>query len=428
MARRTGYAYSAGQWGSDVTLLANSAIVSQRYQAVYDYRAHELRNGGFEAGLDGWTVSGDATQAGVEAPVDWVSGAYAGDRAFAFALGAGQHLALSQDAIVPNGVCDLSVRVRGDVQTDDATHLSLTAVAGGQERVAEVRTITPPSGRMFWREFSIRDVVVIDNTLTVRFDGTTTATYTGRLDHVVLQPDVARTPYESLLALTEALLSASRSSRYGRSSRSSRRPRPRASGATTRAVTGRSWRLRTRWPRRPGSSWRSPRRTSCCAGWTSTAAEAAHRPGASRVRTGAPLRPQAAPPARSASCRPVVRASWSALTLATASSSVTSTYEATRAAAKSGRHCSWATTTHGHVCSARPRARASAARAAKIASAATRNSSSVGRPSVRARSRSSKRSTTSRGRSLIAAGGSCGSVQRIVFRFSGSAAARALRA
>ena len=209
VARRTGYAYSAGQWGSDVTLLANSAIVSQRYQAVYDYRAHELRNGGFEAGLDGWTVSGDATQAGVEAPVDWVSGAYAGDRTFAFALGAGQHLALSQDAIVPNGACDLSVRVRGDVQTDDATHLSLTAVAGGQERVAEVRTITPPSGRMFWREFSIRDVVVIDNTLTVRFDGTTTATYTGRLDHVVLQPDVARTPYESLLALTEELLAGS---------------------------------------------------------------------------------------------------------------------------------------------------------------------------------------------------------------------------
>ena len=103
---------------------------------------------------------------------------------------------------------------------------------------------------------------------------------------------------------------------------------------------------------------------------------------------------------------------WSThvLTAATASSRVRSTNEPARAAAKSARQCSCATTTHGQVRSVRPSARASAARAAKIASAATRSSSNVGRPSVQTRSRSSKRSTTSRGRSLIDAGGSCGSV------------------
>lgn len=208
VARRMGYAYAPGNWGSDVTIMDNSPVVTRRYQADYDYRAHELRNGGFEAGLDGWTVSGAAAQAEVQAPDDWVTGAYAGADAFAFTLAAGQQLGLSQDSILPNGVYDLTVRVRGDVQSDNATQLSLAAIAGGEEHVSEVRTVTPPGGRMFWREFSVRDVAVTDNALTVRFSGLTTGSYSGRLDHVVLEAQERRTPYDSLRALTEELLVA----------------------------------------------------------------------------------------------------------------------------------------------------------------------------------------------------------------------------
>ena len=55
VARRNGYNYVSGNWGSDVTILQNSPIVSANYKAVYDYDQHLLANGGFEKGdLSGW--------------------------------------------------------------------------------------------------------------------------------------------------------------------------------------------------------------------------------------------------------------------------------------------------------------------------------------------------------------------------------------
>ncbi|WP_298806883.1 glycosyl hydrolase 53 family protein [uncultured Pseudokineococcus sp.] len=208
IARRTAWSYDAGRWGSSRTLLQDSPEERRRYRAVYDYDDDLLLNGGFETGdLTGWELTADGATAGVEAPQDWVTGAYAGDEALALDLPAGGSLRLEQRALVPDGTYALTVRARGDDQTgDDSTELGLTVTSGGVSREAEVRTVRVPGGSMIWREYRVEDVEVVGNELQVAFHGSASEGWSGRLDHVVLHDGEGRDALTLLRDLTGGLL------------------------------------------------------------------------------------------------------------------------------------------------------------------------------------------------------------------------------
>lgn len=187
-AKRMGYNYAPGSWGSDVTVLKNSPIVSASYKADYDYSKHLLNNGGFETGdLSGWSMTTQADTADVVAPEDYVTNAYAGNHSFQFTLDAGESLNLSQGVKVPNGVYSLSLYARGDNQTTEKTKMSLSATSRGQEFISNIETINVPGGTMIWRKYSINNIEVKDGKLNMAFDAETSGSYTGYIDHIVLE-------------------------------------------------------------------------------------------------------------------------------------------------------------------------------------------------------------------------------------------------
>ncbi len=203
--RRLGYNYQSGSWGSDETILGYSPVVSASYKAVYDYSDDLLKNGGFESGdLTDWTLISDASTAEVITPQDFVTHAYAGDHAFEFSLDAGQSLTLEQEVDVPNGVYNLSLFARGDNQTSDETVMGLTAESRGQEYTGDVKTFNVPGGEMIWRQYAVKHIEVRDGKLAIGFDAETSDSYTGYIDHIVLEA----TSGEIALADTEALEAA----------------------------------------------------------------------------------------------------------------------------------------------------------------------------------------------------------------------------
>ncbi|WP_077623260.1 glycosyl hydrolase 53 family protein [Sediminibacillus massiliensis] len=188
-AKRTGYQYASGSWGSERTLLSYSPIVNASYKAVYDYSDDLLENGGFESGdLAGWKLKTKSKTAGVISPEDYVTEAYAGDNSFKFSLDPGESVNLRQKAKkLPDGVYTLSLYARGDNQTTGETEMELSAFTQGREYSSAVKTVKVPDGKMIWRKYTVEDIKVENGNLEINFDATTSGSYTGYLDHVVLE-------------------------------------------------------------------------------------------------------------------------------------------------------------------------------------------------------------------------------------------------
>ena len=102
-------------------------------------------------------------------------------------MNAGESLSLSQEVDVPNGVYRLSMYARGDNQTNNETEMKMSATSNGQELSGNVKTMNVPGGSMFWRKYSIDQIVVEDGKLMVAFDAQTSGSYTGYIDHFVLE-------------------------------------------------------------------------------------------------------------------------------------------------------------------------------------------------------------------------------------------------
>lgn len=188
-AKRTGYNYVPGQWGWETTALDYSPIVSASYKAVYDYGDDILSNGGFESGdLRGWKLKGKADIAKVITPADYVAEAYAGDHSFKFSLEPGEGLNLRQKVKkLPDGVYRLSLYARGDNQTTDQTDMKLSAFTQGKEFSSMVETVVVPEGKMIWRKYSVENIKVRNGNLKIHFDAETSESYSGYLDHFVLE-------------------------------------------------------------------------------------------------------------------------------------------------------------------------------------------------------------------------------------------------
>ncbi|WP_431801214.1 glycosyl hydrolase 53 family protein [Halobacillus andaensis] len=189
VAKRSGYNYVSGQWGSDRTILKNSSIASASYKAIYDYSDDLLANGGFESGdLSDWKLKGKASNAAVMTAEEDVTEAYAGDHYFKFSIERGESLNLRQKAKkLPKGDYKLSLYARGDNQTSEETDMKLSAFTQGKKYSGTVETIPVPEGEMIWRKYSVDDIQVKNGNLEINFDAETSGSYTGRLDHVVLE-------------------------------------------------------------------------------------------------------------------------------------------------------------------------------------------------------------------------------------------------
>ncbi|MBM7553880.1 glycosyl hydrolase 53 family protein [Thalassobacillus pellis] len=188
-AKRSGYHYVPGQWGWETTALEYSPVVSASYKAVYDYSDDLIANGGFETGnLSGWKLKPKRAAAEVITPDDFVTKAYAGDHSFQFSLDAGGSLKLSQKVKnLSDGEYSLSVYARGDHQTADETNMSLSAFTQGKTYNSTVKTIAVPGGEMIWRKYTVENIKVDNGILKINFDAHTSGSYTGYLDHVVLE-------------------------------------------------------------------------------------------------------------------------------------------------------------------------------------------------------------------------------------------------
>ncbi|UOQ44210.1 glycosyl hydrolase 53 family protein [Halobacillus salinarum] len=188
-AKRTGYHYVSGQWGSEKDILDYSPVVSHSYKAVYDYRNDLLFNGGFETGnLKGWKLKSNSENAQVITPNDYVTYAYAGDHSFKFSLDQGDRMSLSQNVHrIPDGEYKLTLYARGDNQTSDQTEMRLSAFTKGKRYTSHVETAVVPGGKMIWRKYSVEHIKVKNGQLKISFDARTSSAYTGYLDHVVLE-------------------------------------------------------------------------------------------------------------------------------------------------------------------------------------------------------------------------------------------------
>ncbi|SDJ97173.1 glycosyl hydrolase 53 family protein [Sediminibacillus albus] len=188
-AKRSGYHYVSGQWGSAKMLLDYSPIVSASYKAVYEYSDDLLSNGGFESGdLNGWKLKTNGDIAEVITAENDVTTAYAGDHAFKFSLAPGDSLNLRQKAKkLPDGIYKLSLYARGDNQTTNQTDMKLSAFTQGKEYSGTVETVKVPEGKMIWRKYSVKNIEVKNGNVEIRFDADTSESYTGYLDHVVLE-------------------------------------------------------------------------------------------------------------------------------------------------------------------------------------------------------------------------------------------------
>ncbi|WP_173915339.1 glycosyl hydrolase 53 family protein [Halobacillus sp. Marseille-Q1614] len=188
-SKRSGYNYVSGQWGSERTILDYSPIVSSSYKAVYDYSDELLANGGFETGnLRGWKLKSKAAEAEVITPDDFVTEAYAGDHSLKFSLEPGEKLNLRQKVKkLPDGQYKLSLYARGENQTTDETDMQLSAITQGKELSTKVETMDVPGGKMIWRKYSIENIEVRNGNLEINFDAETSGSYSGYLDHFVLE-------------------------------------------------------------------------------------------------------------------------------------------------------------------------------------------------------------------------------------------------
>ncbi|SDM57760.1 glycosyl hydrolase 53 family protein [Sediminibacillus halophilus] len=188
-AKRSGYEYDSGSWGSAKNLLDYSPIVIGNYKAVYDYSSELLENGGFETGkLDGWKEKSKSGMTQVITVEDHVTKAYAGDHAVKFSLNPGGKVELSQKAKkLPDGQYTLSVYARSDKETTDKTELNLSAFTQGKEYSNILKMTKVPGGKMIWRKYSVENIQVTNGNLNIKFEAESDDRFTGYLDHIVLE-------------------------------------------------------------------------------------------------------------------------------------------------------------------------------------------------------------------------------------------------